>query len=594
MEIGKRGIWSREQMSGARPDVLYEPIAADVLLTTQPAWFQAQMARMVEQLEQGVVAPIDIREFEMEGGGVEALRFLQQAQHIGKVVVTQRSTMGLSALGAYVITGGMGALGLAMARRMVEEGACNLVLLSRSGQPAPALAPQWEWLQRCSANVLSRKCDVSSRADVAKVFRSMKKAGIAVRGVLHAAGVLDDATIEAQDRAKLAAVYGPKVDGAWHLHEATLDLELDFFVLFSSISALLGSTGQANYAAANAALDGLATLRRGMGLPAASVQWGAWAEAGMAAERDTLRRLEARGMDGLSTELGLTAMASLLRAADGQAPVTAVMPVRWPKFLEQFGGSPPPFLEAMAAASRESGGGAGAEGGGSDLVAELRGLALPERTARLTEAIVALAAEGMGRASIPTDEPLMDAGMDSLGAVEFRNALAAQVGGMPLPDTMMYDHPTIAGIAGYIAAELGEGGGQGGGAAAAEAAGGTVLELSAGSAGGGAPIFCVQGAGRGDYLYKDVAAGMGEAQPFYELRFSGKDFSYASVTELAACASAPPPRTLWHSRLSPRPRLTPASRAGTLRARSPSVRAAWWCWRAGLSAASSPTRSRGS
>ena len=549
MEIGKRGIWSREQMSGARPDVLYEPIAADVLLTTQPAWFQAQMARMVEQLEQGVVAPIDIREFEMEGGGVEALRFLQQAQHIGKVVVTQRSTMGLSALGAYVITGGMGALGLAMARRMVEEGACNLVLLSRSGQPAPALAPQWEWLQRCSANVLSRRCDVSSRADVAKVFRSMKKAGIAVRGVLHAAGVLDDATIEAQDRDKLAAVYGPKVDGAWHLHEATLDLELDFFVLFSSISALLGSTGQANYAAANAALDGLATLRRGMGLPAASVQWGAWAEAGMAAERATLRRLEARGMDGLSTELGLTAMASLLRAADGQAPVTAVMPVRWPKFLEQFGGSPPPFLEAMAAASRESGGGGGAEGGGSDLGDALRGLALPERTARLTEAIVALAAEVMGRASIPTDEPLMDAGMDSLGAVEFRNALAAQVGGMPLPATMMYDHPTIAGLAGYIAAELGEGGG---GAAAAEAAGGTVLELSAGSAGGGAPIFCVQGAGRGDYLYKDVAAGLGEAQPFYELRFSGKDFSYASVTELAACAPRPAPSDpLQSSSLSP-------------------------------------------
>merc|ERR1719223_432972 len=117
MEIGKRTIWTKEQMAAARPDVLYEPIAADVMLTSNPAWFHGQMTRMVQQLEAGEVKPIGIKEFDMESSGIDALRFLQQAQHIGKVVVTQPSTMGLQSMAAYVITGGMGALGLAMARR---------------------------------------------------------------------------------------------------------------------------------------------------------------------------------------------------------------------------------------------------------------------------------------------------------------------------------------------------------------------------------------------------------------------------------------------------------------------------------------------
>jgi acyl transferase domain-containing protein/thioesterase domain-containing protein/D-arabinose 1-dehydrogenase-like Zn-dependent alcohol dehydrogenase/acyl carrier protein len=534
MEIGKRTIWTKEQMAASRPDVLYEPIAADVMLTTNPEWFHGQMTRMVQQIESGIVKPIGIKEFDMETSGIDALRFLQQAQHIGKVVVTQPSTMGLQNMAAYVITGGMGALGLAMARRMVEEGACNLVLLSRSGAPSAVLQPQWQWLQDCTANVLSRKCDVSSKTAVNKVFGALKRSGIIVKGVLHAAGVLDDATLETQDRAKFEKVYGAKVDGAWNLHDATQGMELDFFVLFSSISALLGSTAQANYSAANSALDGLANYRRSQGLAASSVQWGAWAEAGMAAEKDTLKRLEARGMDGLSTELGLTAMSSLLTAGNSQAAVTAVMPVRWPKFLEQFGGSPPPFLAGMAAAAAQdsAGGGGGAASGG--LVAELQALPLAERTSTLSEVIVSLAAEVMGRASIAVDEPLMDAGMDSLGAVEFRNALAAKMGGMSLPDTMMYDFPTIGGIAGYIAGELGDGDGAGAAGSSSGGSSSTILQLSAGSGSPTAvPIFCVQGAGRGDYLYKDVSKQLGDDQPFYELRFSGKDFSYSSVTELA-------------------------------------------------------------
>jgi myxalamid-type polyketide synthase MxaC len=246
MEIGKRTIWSKEQMKAVRPDVLYEPIAADVMLTTDPAWFNRQMQRMVQQVDDGIVAPIPHKAFDLESSGVEALRFLQQAQHIGKVVATSPSTMGLMNDMVYVITGGMGALGLSMARRMIEEGACNLVLLSRSGKPSAALKPQWDILQESSANVLSRKCDVSNKASIKKVLTQLKNSGIIVKGVLHAAGVLDDAALANMSREKIQGVYGAKVEGAWNLHEitASLGMELDFFVLFSSISALLGSTAQ--------------------------------------------------------------------------------------------------------------------------------------------------------------------------------------------------------------------------------------------------------------------------------------------------------------------------------------------------------------
>ena len=274
MEIGKMNIWTKEQMSQERPDVLYEAIAADVLLTTDPAWFNRQLDRMVEQVEAGELSPVPIKEFDLETNGVKALRFLQQAKHIGKVVVTSPSSLKLNSDVAYVITGGMGALGLSVARRMVEEGACNIVLLSRSGKAAAPNIAQWQWLQSCGANVLSRRCDVADRAAIGTVLSQLHRSGIIVRGIIHAAGVLDDALIEKQDRSHLTRVFGPKVDGAWHLHEETLKLgmELDFFVLFSSISSLFGSTAQSNYSVANACLDGLACHRQALGLPATHIQ----------------------------------------------------------------------------------------------------------------------------------------------------------------------------------------------------------------------------------------------------------------------------------------------------------------------------------
>eukprot|EP01052_Picozoa_sp_SAG31_P007897 SAG31_NODE_386_length_16407_cov_24.639686_2_plen_2943_part_00 len=529
MEIGKRTIWTREEMRAKRPDVLYEPIAADVLLTSNPQWFNRHLDRMVEEVEEGRLEHVHLAKSPTTGEcfeiteGVQALRFLQQAQHIGKVVMTVPSSMNLSSDVAYIITGGMGALGLSVARRMVEEGACNLVLLSRSGKPSAANADKWQWLNNSSANVLSRKCDVSNRSSVAKLLGQLDRTGIVISGIIHTAGVLADAPIEKQTREQFEKVFAPKVDGAWHLHEETvkLGLSLDLFVMFSSISSLFGSTAQANYSAANACLDSLAHHRQSQGLPALSIQWGAWTESGMAAERDTIRRLAGMGLDGLSTDFGLTCLSSLM--TQPAAACAAVVPVQWPKFLEQFAGVVPAFLQDVAETIEDDADGPTATTGA---VAELQAAPTAERFALTQKLVLSMATQVMGVADIPVEEPLMDVGMDSLSAVEFRNALAAKLRGIDLSDTIMYDYPSIQALSEYISEAVG--------AVApsnsASSDSNSVVTVAAGS-GSCPPFFCVQGAGRGDFLYQDIARSLSSDQAFYELRHAG--LSYDSVDELA-------------------------------------------------------------
>eukprot|EP01049_Picozoa_sp_SAG25_P001277 SAG25_NODE_53_length_18703_cov_126.779104_17_plen_261_part_00 len=229
--------------------------------------------------------------------------------------------------------------------------------------------------------------------------------------------------------------------------------------------------------------------------------------------------------------------------------------MRWPKFLEQFGSQTPSFLAGMAAAAAEAGSSSTAASGG--MLDELKVLSLPERTAAIQKMVSELAGEVMGRGAVPADEPLMDAGMDSLGAVraqtrpfpldypnpslmcnetpqvEFRNALAAKMGGMSLPDTMMFDFPTVGSIAQFLAEQIAE---SGAGAASAEQSD-IVLQLTPAVPGSSSPpVFCVQGAGRGDFLYREVAKQLGPIQPFYELRFAS--VPYQSVREVSALSTS--------------------------------------------------------
>ena len=258
MEIGKRLIWSHDQMHRERPDVQYEKIAMDWVMDFQPERYNMLMRRLVSQIDQGWWKELPVTLFQGLESGVDALRFLQRAQQIGKVVLTQPSRLECQADGSYVLSGGVGALGLVTANFLVEEGAKSVVLLSRRGVVGEELKAMWEKLQDFQVEVMVKPCDVAELSQVQALAQDLK-AGCshAVRGLLHLAAVLDDATVPKLTRKQLERSYGAKVWGARHLHLClhSKTAPLDFMVLFSSTSALLGLPGQGNYSAANTALD---------------------------------------------------------------------------------------------------------------------------------------------------------------------------------------------------------------------------------------------------------------------------------------------------------------------------------------------------
>jgi len=300
-------------------------------------------------------------------------------------------------------------------------------------------------------------------------------------------------------------VAAPKMAGAWHLHTLTEALPLDFFVLFSSLASVTGNVGQANYAAANAFLDSLAAHRQAKGLPALSINWGPWAEVGMAAD------LSSGGMapDKLAPDDGLEQLDLLLASAGQTQAVVAPLA----EFVAGFPASAvPPMLSGLV--------GSGGAGAGSASTAELVATlsALPSAAAREAHVQAALGARvkellGLAAEAViePTDQ-LSQLGLDSLMIMELRNVVRAELGVALSPDALVTG-PTLQNLAAIIVSELGLSNGT------AVAAHSTVLELTPPAAGGNlAPIFCVQGAGRGDAMYAELAKSLGTSQPFYELR----------------------------------------------------------------------------
>ncbi|MBW1749730.1 MAG: SDR family NAD(P)-dependent oxidoreductase, partial [Deltaproteobacteria bacterium] len=234
----------------------------------------------------------------------------------------------------YLITGGLGALGLEVAQWMVAKNAHNLVLIGRSKANRQATSVI-DRMKAKGANVLVINGDISCEEDVKQIFRQVGQTMPPLRGIIHAAGVIDDGVLLQQDWMRFKKVLAPKVEGAWLLHASTKDMELDFFVLFSSGASLLGNAGQGNYATANAFLDALAHFRREMGLTALSINWGAWGDAGMAASLNgrNQRRIASNGIAFITRDQGLQILEDLMQATSSEkkARLTqiGILPVNW-------------------------------------------------------------------------------------------------------------------------------------------------------------------------------------------------------------------------------------------------------------------------
>ncbi|MDX3187242.1 SDR family NAD(P)-dependent oxidoreductase [Streptomyces sp. MN03-5084-2B] len=372
----------------------------------------------------------------------------------GAEATAEAAAAQLGGEGTVLLTGATGTIGSLLARHLVTaHGVRRLLLTGRQGWAAPGAAELAAELTGLGAEVTIAACDVANRAALTELLAGVPD----LTAVIHAAAVLDDGVVEAQTEERLDAVLRPKADAAVHLDELTADRDLRAFVLFSSAAGLLGSAGQANYAAANAVVDALAQRRRAAGRPAVSLAWGFWAErsalTGDLGDVD-VRRMSRGGVAPLSSEQGL----ALFDAAIG-APDALVVPMRLdvPALRKQAGaGLLPPVMRGLVRVpGRRATAGAGTAAAG-DVRSRLAGLPAAERAAALLDLVRGQSAAVAGHASaeaVDPDRAFRELGFDSLTAVELRNRLGAATG-LRLPATLVFDYPTPAALAAELDRQL--------------------------------------------------------------------------------------------------------------------------------------------
>ncbi len=447
IEMGKADVRDAQELAGERSGVLYN---AFDLTEVSPERIQEMMLELRHMFEQGALQRLPVRTWDVRHAP-EAFRFMSQGRHVGKIVLTLPVS---SYSGATVlITGGTGQIGGLLARHLVTtHGVGNLILTSRRGLEAPGARQLQAELVELGACVQVVECDVSDRAQLEELINAVP-AEHPLTGVVHAAGVLEDTTIESLSFEQLDRVFAPKLDGAVHLHELTQHLDLPMFVLFSSVAGTFGSPGQANYAAANSFLDALAAHRRALGMAGISIAWGWWGEGGdMAAHMSELdvARMKRSGIQALSSKEGLD-----LYDLAVEAPDALVVPVRLDLAVlrtQARAGSLTPLMGELVGSGRA---GKAAVGDGS-LVRRLAGLEDRDRRAAVLELVCAQAAVVLGHSSadaLNPDRAFKELGFDSLLGVELRNRLT-RVTGLRLSATLVFDYPTPAELAGHILNEL--------------------------------------------------------------------------------------------------------------------------------------------
>ena len=463
LEIGKRDIYGNSKV-GLLPfqkNLSYFAIDLDKMSRERPDRVSKMLREVFGLIEAREIAPLPIQTFPVSKAS-DGFRWMAQAKHIGKIAITSEDPEASFELpvgaipirgdGTYLITGGLGALGLTFAHWLAQQGARHLVLLGRS-KPSETAQKIIAELQAADVEVAAAQVDVTDLGQLSALFARLKETMPPLRGVIHAAGLLEDGTILQMDWERFMRAYAPKALGAWNLHTLTEHESLDFFVLFSSVAAILGTPGQVNYAAGNAFLDALARHRHAQNIPALSINWGPWSEIGLAStQANRGARLTLQGLKSFSPTQGLDAMALVMSQDRPQISVMRLDAKTWcaaqPAAIHSS-----LFKELLSQTATKTD---EQKLHRKNFRAELLDVEAGRQRrmfleARLRDHVVQVLHLPASR--VPSDKSLKTLGMDSLMSIELRNQLEDALA-LPLPASLIWNYPTISAMASFLAEKM--------------------------------------------------------------------------------------------------------------------------------------------
>ncbi|MCX6968771.1 MAG: SDR family NAD(P)-dependent oxidoreductase [Verrucomicrobia bacterium] len=433
LEIGKRDIYQNSRL-GLRPfsrNLSFFAIDLSQLLRDRPAFIAQMSSDLMRQFESGELVPLPHKSCPVTQAA-QAFREMAQGRHTGKIVLSLNTEdvlvqpdsderLHLDPGATYLVTGGVRGFGLAIAEWMIERGARNLVLVGASDASAASAKEHFAGAVASGVNLLTAAVDVSDAAVLEGLLSKIQATMPPLRGVIHAAMKMDDGLVSQLTPARLWSVIGPKAGGAWNLHDQTKDLPLDFFVMTSSVSSLVGNPGQGNYAAANAFLDALAHHRRALGLPALAINWGHLGEVGYAARHANVSgHLERYGVVPIGLKDALKMLERLLRSDTAEAAAMSIDWTRWADANPQVKKSPR-YEELISSGDLES----QPDGTSNGLAAAVLAASGAGRINLLETFIREVAARvlGMPAAQIDPARPLNEFGLDSLLGIELVNRI---------------------------------------------------------------------------------------------------------------------------------------------------------------------------